>query len=72
MVSDIYSLCPATMSMPELSVCIVSLSICARVYVGNDCLSYYWGNPEIGDSIRAGHVIQGWDFDFVLTTVASN
>lgn len=72
MVSDIYSLCPAAMSVPELSVCIVSLSICAHVYVGNGCLSYYQGNPEIGDSIRAGHVIQGWDSDCVLTTVASN
>lgn len=26
MVSDIYFLCPATMSMPELPVCIVSLA----------------------------------------------
>lgn len=72
MVSDIYSLCPATMSMPELPVCIVSLSMCACVYVGNGCLSYYQGNPEIGDSIRAGHVIQGRDPVCVLTTVSSN
>ena len=72
MVSDIYSLCPATMSMPELPVCIASVSVRACVYVGNDCLSYYQGNPEIGDSIRVGHVIQGWDPACVLTTVVSN
>lgn len=72
MISDIYSLCPATMSVPELSVCIVSLSMCARVYIGNGCRSYYQGNPETGDSIRVGHVIQGWDPACVLTTVTSN
>lgn len=33
--------------------------LCASV--GNGSLSYYQGNPEIGDSIRVGHVIQGWD-----------
>lgn len=39
--------------------------VCACVWlcasVGNGSLSYYQGNPEIGDSIRVGHVIQGWD-----------
>lgn len=70
MVSDIYSLCPATMSMPELPV--EPVSVCVCVYVGNGCLSYYQGNPEIGDSIRVGHVIQGRDLACVLTTVASN
>lgn len=51
------------MSMPELPVYIVRLSmcVCACVYVGNGCLSYYQVNPEIGDSIRVGHVIQGRD-----------
>lgn len=61
MASDICSLCLASMSVPELPVC-----------VGNGCLSYYQDNPEIGDSIRAGHVIQGRDSACVLTTVASN
>lgn len=63
MVSDIHSLCHVTMSMPELPVYIVRLSmcVCACVYVGNGCLSYYQVNPEIGDSIRVGHVIQGRD-----------
>lgn len=31
------------------------------MYVGNGCLSYYQGNPEIVDSVRVGHVIQGRD-----------
>lgn len=35
--------------------------VCVCVCVGNGGLSYYQGNPEIGDSIRVGHVIQGWD-----------
>lgn len=61
MVSGIHSLCPVTMSKPELPECAVSLSVCVCVCVGNDSLSYYQGNPEIGDSIRVGHVIQGWD-----------
>lgn len=58
--------------MPEQPVCMVSLTMCACVYVGNSGLSYYQGNPEIGDSIRAGHVIQRQDLACVLTTVASN
>lgn len=45
------------------TVCVYCQPVCAsvRVFVGNGCLSYYQGNPEIGDSIRVGHVIQGWD-----------
>lgn len=62
MVSDIRSLCPAAMSMPELSAYIVGL-VCASmlVFVGDGCLSYYQGNPEIGDSIKVERVIQGRD-----------
>lgn len=62
MVSDIRSLCPAAMSMPELSAHIVGL-LCAStlVFVGDGCLGYYQSNPEIGDSIRVERVIQGRD-----------
>ena len=70
----------------SLAVCIcvecVSLCVCvcmdvhvglyACVYLGNGLLSYYLGNPEIGDRITAGHVRQGWDASCVLTTVTSN
>lgn len=58
--------------MPELPVCIVSLLVCACVHVGIGRLHYYQGNPEIGDSIRVGHVIQGQDPACVWTTVISN
>lgn len=62
MVSDICSPCPAAMLVPKLPAHIVR-PVCASalVFVGDGCLCYYQGNPEIGDSIRVERVIQGWD-----------